>query len=87
MHYLAPLFVTIDPQTDTEEKVKNVVELFNSSHNRRNVRLLGLTGPDTVKVNTMQYTLLVAACAQSHACFCASAATRWLVMCNCGIHM
>lgn len=51
MHYLAPLFVTIDSDHDNDEKMRNVVDLFNSSHNRKNTRLVGLTGPDTVKVS------------------------------------
>ena len=51
MHYLAPLFVTVDADTDTEDKMGNVVDLFNSKHNRKHVRLVGLTGPDTVKVS------------------------------------
>ena len=50
MHYLNPLFVTVDYENDNEEKLRNVVDLFNSNHNRKHVRLTGLTGPDTVKV-------------------------------------
>ena len=57
MHYLAPLFITVDADTDNEEKMRNVVELFNSKHNRKNVRLTGLTGPDTVKVRAASLIL------------------------------
>ncbi|KAK9796676.1 hypothetical protein WJX73_005525 [Symbiochloris irregularis] len=51
MHYLNPVFVTVDAETDSEEKMRNVVDLFNTNHNRKNVRLVGLTGPDTVKLH------------------------------------
>ena len=56
MHYLKPLFVTVEPETDTQEKMSNVVGLFNSKHNRKHVRLIGLTGPDTVMVGLQAFS-------------------------------
>ena len=51
MHYLAPLFVTVDSEKDDPEKMANTVDLFNSKSNRTHMRLVGLTGPDCVKVH------------------------------------
>ena len=50
MHYLNPVFVTVRPDKDDRQKMDNVVSLFDTNHNRMGMRLLGVTGAETQKV-------------------------------------
>ena len=56
MHYLKPVFLTTDPETDDVVKMSAMVSDYASALNRKDVlhvRLAGVTGPDVAKVAIM----------------------------------